>query len=396
MLEDVSRRTLGDLLAEVQHAEPAADLGNHVHLVFDHDAGAARRGNFADQRRHGFGLAGRHAAGRLVEEQQIGFARQFIEQSGGSPWFLMFNLFDPHVARTRMPDGSRSPQFFPDRVKDLPKDVLAADDVKAWPWQKIETPAQRKKIAGYYNCVHRIDAAIGMLTDVLRESGHADNTLIIFLGDHGPPFTRGKTSCYEAGLRVPFIVRWPGRSRPHVSERLVSSVDIYPTMLDAAGITPPDNLHGRSLRPVLQPSAEAEWRKVLVAEFHFHGASPFFPRRAITDGRYKLIHNIRAGETAAGNSVDGATAWSEAQKLPASNPVRLAMQRLANPPEWELYDLRNDPIEFHNRAGDAEFTEAEQRLRTSLSEWQSATDDRFDDPAFRRSVELKHRQKELK
>lgn len=342
-------------------------------------------GRFAFDRRYKEGFGSRDI------QLQVKFAREFIDADDEAPWFLMFNLFDPHVARKRKPDGTRGPQFFPDRVKDLPRTILTAADVTPWPWQGIDTPEQRKKIAGYYNCVHRIDAAVGMLMNVLRESGHDDDTVIIFLGDHGPPFTRGKTSCYEAGLRVPFIARWPGVSQPHVSDRLVGSTDIYPTILDAAGIELPKGLHGRSLRPVLRSGDDADWRETLVAEFHFHGAAPFFPRRAITDGRYKLIQNLRAGEATASNGVDGDRAWFWAQDLPESSPARLAMNRLVNPPEWELYDLESDSIEFRNRAGEPGLREVEARLKTSLAMWKQETDDRFDDREFRNAIELRYR-----
>jgi N-sulfoglucosamine sulfohydrolase len=171
----------------------------------------------------------------------------------------------------------------------------------------------------------------------------------------------------------------------------VGSVDIYPTILDAAGIELPEGLHGRSLRPVLQPKENVDWREILVGEFHYHGATPFFPRRAITDGRYKLIHNIRAGELNASNSVDGDSAWQRAQELRENAPARLAMNRLANPPQWELYDLQNDPIEFHNRAGESEFHEIETRLKASLATWQKQTNDRFDDAEFRRMIEAQYK-----
>jgi N-sulfoglucosamine sulfohydrolase len=156
----------------------------------------------------------------------------------------------------------------------------------------------------------------------LHETHHWDNTVIIFLGDHGPPLARGKTRCYEAGLRVPFLARWPGVSQSHVSKRLVGSVDIYPTILDAAGVETPRRLHGRSLRPALVTPESDDWRRTLVAEFHFHGSSPFFPRRAITDGRFKLIHNLRAGALSASSSVDGDQADVLAQQLEADHPAR--------------------------------------------------------------------------
>lgn len=323
-------------------------------------------------------------------KKQVQYAREFVTQSPEQPWFLMFNVFDPHVARDRKPGGGQGPQYFPNQVEGLPKSVLTAEDVSAWPWQQIDTPEQRTKIAGYYNCVQRIDAAIGMLTKMLHETKQWDNTLIIFLGDHGPPFARGKTSCYEAGLRVPLLARWPGVSQPHISQRLVGSIDIYPTILDAAGINLPEQLHGNSLRPVLTPSESAEWRSTLAAEFHYHGASPFFPRRAITDGRFKLIHNLYAGKVSASSSVDGDQAPAFAKQLDADHPAKQAMERLENPPEWELYDLNDDPIEFINLSNDPSFTNQLVRLKQALSDWQMQTQDPFAAPDFRKKIEKKY------
>ncbi len=336
--------------------------------------------------RHGEGFGSRQV------KKQLQFARQFVSQSDDRPWFLMFNLFDPHVARKRLPGGGRGPQFFPNQVEGLPKSVLTADDVPPWPWQQINNPAQRTKIAGYYNCVHRIDAAIGMLTHLLRETDHWDNTLIIFIGDHGPPFARGKTSCYEAGLRIPFLARWPGVSEPHASNRLVGTVDIFPTFLDAAGVKTQRRLHGSSLRPVLVDNESANWRTTLGAEFHYHGASPFFPRRAITDGRFKLIHNLRASELSASSSVDGDRAPAMAQQLNADHPARQAMERLENPPEWELYDLKSDASEFVNLSSDPAMADVLRRLKQVLREWQEQTNDPFTDAQFRRAVEQKYNQ----
>ena len=345
----------------------------------------------APEKRFDFDMRSGDGFGSRDVARQVELARNFLTENANEPWFLMFNLFDPHVARDQLGGGKRRPQYFPDQVKGLPRKMVSPKEVGPWPWQGVDSPQQRKKIAGYYNCVHRIDAAIGMLMEALEKSENDENTVIIFLGDHGPPFTRGKTSCYEAGLRAPFLVRWPGVSEAHLSERLVGSVDIYPTILDAAGLALPNNLHGRSLRPVLTPGNEADWRDTLAAEFHYHGASPFFPRRAITDGRYKLIHNLLAGRSRASNNVDGDQAWALSRALPENHPARMAMERLVNPPEWELYDLKNDPVEFRNLAGDVEVGEVQSRLRKKLRDWQRRTGDQFPDEEFRRKVVTKYR-----
>ncbi len=130
----------------------------------------------------------------------------------------------------------------------------------------------------------------------------------------------------------------------------------------------------------------------MVAEFHYHMGTPFFPRRAITDGRYKLIHNLLAGQSKPANGIDGDEAWEFAQRLPETHPARLAMERLADPPQWELYDLRKDPVEFSNRAGEHSLRAVESRLKAALGDWQQRTRDPFRDPEFRRAVQAKHQQ----
>lgn len=326
---------------------------------------------------------------------QVKHADKFWKESGDGPWFLMFNVFDPHVARDRGKNGKRGPQYFPNVVKGVPEQPLSATDVEPWPWQKIGRDDQLTKIAGYYNCVKRIDVAIGRLMASLEAAGHADDTLIILLGDHGPPFSRGKTSCYESGLRVPFFVTWPGVSEAHVSPRLVSSVDIYPTILDAVGLDVPQQMHGRSLRPVMTQvttrvtrNPYKPWRKTLVGEFHYHGAGTFFPRRAITDGRFKLIWNLRAGETKALSSVDGDRAPKWAMERAENDTVRNVFEQLVDPPEWELFDLKLDPVEFVNLADDEseETREAMSRLKSELKDWATETSDPFWDEAFRQKV----------
>lgn len=137
-------------------------------------------------------------------------------------------------------------------------------------------------------------------------------------------------------------------------------------------------MHGKSLRSVLGGSNK-NWRDYLVAEFHFHGRRPFYPRRSIRDVRYKLIHNLRAGKgVLPGNGIDGDPAYRLSQQ-PAYNGTvtQTAFRTFANPPEFELYDLANDLIEFHNLAGNQEFTNIEQRLKAALLEYRHETDDPF-------------------
>ena len=124
--------------------------------------------------------------------------------------------------------------------------------------------ALRDAVAEYYRAIQRVDWYVGRILALLDESGHAENTLVIFSADHGPShLLRGKTTAYENGLRVPFIVRWPRHVKQPGSRSgaLVSFVDLYPTFVDAAGLDIPKHLPGYSILPVLK--GEASPRKHL-------------------------------------------------------------------------------------------------------------------------------------
>ncbi len=328
---------------------------------------------------------GNHVAARdmkLVAER----ASDFMTQSRDQPFFLMVNYTDPHAVRPRAPETNKFGDWtFLDRVEGIPETLVEPSEETVFPFQQIDSPEQRRRVAGYYNEVKRLDVGVGLLLKALERHGHADNTLVIFIGDHGPPFDRGKASCYEGGLRIPFLVRWPGVSKPMRSSAMVSTVDILPTIVDATGAKNDVEMHGRSLRPVLE-NADAPWREFLVGEFHVHGP-PWFPQRAIRDGRYKLIHSLLADSAQPTGVIDGDIGYSTSREdRYAGTPVRAAFDIYADPPEFELYDLASAPWEFHNLAGDPEHAEAEQRLKTALEAWRQETDDPTLDPAFHDQV----------
>ena len=310
-------------------------------------------------------------------------AEEFIGNADESPFFLMVNYTDPHAFRRRDPETREivGDWTFMDQFEGIPPTLVEPSEQTVFPFQRIDTPEQRARVAGYYNEVVRLDIGVGLLVDALQRKGHSGDTLIIFTGDHGPPFDRGKTTVYEGGLRVPFLVRWPGVSQRARSGAMVSTVDILPTILDATGALPAVEMQGMSLRPVLE-DPEAPWREYLVGEFHMHGP-PWFPRRAIRDDRYKLIHNLLAGSGPARIGIDGDLGYATSREQRyAGTPVRRAFDSLAHPPELELYDLDEDPWEFRNLAGDPEHAATLERLQAALDDWRRTTNDPLLDPAF--------------
>lgn len=310
-------------------------------------------------------------------------AEEFIANGEGGPFFLMVSYIDPHAYRERDPQTREiiGDWTFLDRFEGIPETLVGPSEKTVLPFQRIDTPEQRARVAGYYNEVRRVDVGIGLLLESLERTGHSGDTLVIMTGDHGPPFDRGKTTVYEGGVRVPFLVRWPGVSTPARSTAMVSTVDILPTILDATGAPAAVKMQGMSVRPVLE-NPDGEWRDYLVAEFHMHGP-PWFPRRAIRDSRFKLIHNLLAASASPRPVIDGDLGYATSREARyEGTPIRHAFDILANPPEYELYDLEEDPWEFQNLSEEPEHAETLQRLQTALEDWRRATDDPLLDPAF--------------
>jgi N-sulfoglucosamine sulfohydrolase len=253
---------------------------------------------------------------------------------GKEPFFLKLSFIDPH-------------DDIPDQVGGVPEHPLAHDAVKDFPWSPGGRSESKRTPASFYNSVKRMDEALGLVLKALEESGQAGNTLIIFLGDNGPPFPCGKQSCYEAGLIEPLIIRWPGHAKAGlVRSEFVSTVDFLPTILAAANVPIPsvtaELAEGHSLLPLLEDKPAPEWRKTLFGEMNFHTPSAFHPMRSIREGHYKLIQNL----------------------IPTSKV-----------PAIEFFDLSSDPYEFKNLADSPEVASVKDRMLRELMDWRKKTND---------------------
>lgn len=304
-------------------------------------------------------------------------AEEFLRQQPQQPFFLKVSYGDPHTP-------------FYTQHNSYPQQPFGSGEVPPFHWQGIDTPLVRERTAGYYNGVARLDVGIGMLLNKLTHLGLANNTMVIFAGDHGPAFTRGKTTCYEAGLRIPLLVRWSGRISPNrVNNSLISTVDILPTVLEAAGVTVPPNLAGRSLVQLFQGNTTG-WRTLLSAEYTSHKRPHFYPRRSIRNKRYKYIFTLLTDRNNPVLYIDGDKAYDESRKLPIKHPARVAMDRCRQPPAEEIYDLTVDPIEFKNLAKNPNYQNARNFLRSELLKWRQQTTDPLLDAAVLTKMTQEH------
>ena len=319
-------------------------------------------------------------------------AQQFLDADSGSPFFLMVNLFDPHDPYNELAN----------QCDGLPEKPYGPDDIHPFDFMGVDVPELRKDIAIYYNCVSRADTGIGLVLESLKARGLDRNTLIVFLSDNGPAFTRGKATCYEAGLHVPFIMRYSPQGRAgQVCDELVSAVDILPTILEAAGIERTASLPGRSLLPFLRGENVLK-RQTLCAEFTAHGIAHYYPRRSICNPRFKLVQNLLPARSnpwsgigivralgknkplrgPAGHYNATASSFYDDPKHSFGAPadvIRQSFLTFLNPPEFELYDIENDPHERSNLASNPEYSHVLLQLKAGLSQWRQETKDPYTD-----------------
>ena len=245
-------------------------------------------------------------------------------------------------------------------------------------------PLVRKEWARYLNSISGMDRTIGRILKRLEDDGMADNTIIIFFGDNGRIEPRGIHWCYDTGLHVPMIVRWPKDFKPPsnyaagtVSDQVVSLIDLTPTTLGFAGIHRPLGMHGRVFmgdrlgpeRPFAFSARdridETVNRVRSVRGKKYHYIRNYYPDRHFTSlNRYKekcfpikpLMRQLM-----------------EEGKL--FGPAAALMSPTV--PEEQLFDTENDPHEIHNLAGskDPEHREMLVRMRTALSVWMVETQD---------------------
>ncbi|MEO0447139.1 MAG: sulfatase-like hydrolase/transferase, partial [Verrucomicrobiota bacterium] len=286
--------------------------------------------------------------------------------AGNEPFFLSVNYPDAH-------------RPFRSQVQGIPSDPLKEEDVQPLAYFGLDSPELRQQTAGYLNCISRLDSLIGDLLEALERSGKKENTLIVYLGDHGADLLRGKRTSYEGGVRVPLILHGKGVHVPgrRVSE-LVSTLDIMPTLLATAGAKKVDGLPGRYSGPFLDGESPS-WRKYLFTEFHLHSAHNFYPQRTVRDQRYKLIMNLLPGRINPGYAFTNARFFNGLSRVidQAPEEIRTAYQRMHRPPLYELYDLRSDPFEFVNLAEEEAHLEVLNRLAGVLEQWREDSDDPF-------------------
>ncbi|QDU41336.1 Arylsulfatase precursor [Maioricimonas rarisocia] len=311
---------------------------------------------------------GPHVMSRFdhVEKKMNRWVEQLKTRPQEKPFFMWFAFTDPHrpyqddtIPEPHTPEDAVVPPYLPD------------------------LPEVRQDLAAYYDEITRLDGVVGNVVEELERQKLTDNTVIVFLSDNGRPFPRCKTTIYDSGIKTPFIVKWPAQvAAGTVTDSLVSSIDLAPTILEAAGVEPGATFQGVSFLPVLSDPA-AEVRDYIFAEHNWHDFEDF--QRSAHSKRFNYIRTeyTDVPGTPPADAVRSPT-YQAMHDLKAEGKLTDAQ---LNPyvvprPKEELYDLLRDPHELRNLADEPAYAGVLERMRSVLDRWQQETDDTV--PAERR------------
>lgn len=246
----------------------------------------------------------------------------------------------------------------------------------------VDTPETRQARSRYLAAVANADRDLGIILDAIRKH-LGDDVLIIFTADHGSQFPFGKWNLYDAGVRSPLIVAWPGRvPAGSTSDALVSWVDLLPTCLEAAGGKAPAETSGQSFLPVLLGKKAAHRDRVFFSHSG-DGDMNRYPMRGVRDRDWRYVRNLDPDakhhshvDKGANPEADGRIYWdSWIAKAKTDESAAAVILRYHTRPAEELYHLKSDPWELKNLAGDPAHADALKMLRGHLDRWMAEQGD---------------------
>jgi arylsulfatase A-like enzyme len=263
------------------------------------------------------------------------------------------NLFDHYEGRARAVSTVTMRVGEDMNQTDLKQPVPAGmkgDALRKWGYQLY--------IKDYLRCIQSVDDNVGRILDYLDAENLASNTIVIytsdqgfFLGDHG---WFDKRLMYEESLRMPFLMRYPGAIRPgSVNRDMVLNIDFAPMFLDYAGLPAPPEMQGRSFRHGIEGHTPRDWRKSMYYRYWMHNTSDHHvpAHYGIRTDRWKLIYYY------------GKPLGMKGAEPPDTQP------------DWELFDVRNDPREMHNLYHDSKYSGLVKKLTVELAQRQKEVGD---------------------
>lgn len=292
---------------------------------------------------------------------ELGNTAHYKNRKPGQPFFAVFNSMLTHESSLFPPKPRQKLRHDPDKVK-LP------------PYHP-DTPELRHDWAYYYDNIEDMDAWVGKHLADLEASGAADNTIVFYYSDHGGVLPRSKRWVYETGTRVPLLIYiptkykhlWPVGQPGSVIDRLVSFVDLPPTLLSILGRPIPAYMQGKAF---LGPKKTADPQYVYASRDRQEERYDMY--RAVRDKQYRYIRNYMPHRVYGPQQeylwLSQATrSWEAACQTGTCNETQQAFWK--SKPVEELYDSENDPWEVNNLAQNPKYKTVLERMRKAHTDW---------------------------
>lgn len=290
---------------------------------------------------------------RLYRERVAKAIKTAADQ--GKPYFLNVNLHDPHRPFANAPQEKRDQN--PKVWKDTPlvENPYKPDEIEV-PGFLPDLPEIRLEMAEYYTSVRRCDEIVGEVLKVLEESGQADNTVVLFLSDHGIAVPFAKTNCWMHSNRTPLIIKWPGKTQAGAMvdgiATMVNSIDIAPTILDIVGLENLQGADGKSFRGLIDPEVDAKGARRSFVYVYLnapHSRKPFPMRGQIGKGWGYVWNGWSDGKTAFRNESMSGRTFKAMQEAAKNDPaIAERVKHLLYRTQEEFYDYEKDPNALRN------------------------------------------------
>ena len=288
-----------------------------------------------------------------------------LAEEVNKPFAINVNISDPH-----------KPFWFDGDPHGVSRIYTAAES--PIPGFLFDDPVVRDELALYYTSVRRADDALGAILEALQESGQEENTIVVFLSDHGMPLPFAKTQLYHHSTRTPLIIRWPGVVTPGTvdDEHMVSAIDFLPTFCEMIDASLPNNQQGSSFLPLLQGKSQAD-RDVVFKEYNENAGGKRNPMRGVQTPQYLYLFNPWSdGDDVMRTATQGTKTYKRMQELAAtSEQIRKRLDLFEHRVVEELYDVQEDPDCLINLIDSKEHHSALEKLRAQLETWMHDTDD---------------------
>src|SRR5262245_22113301 len=274
------------------------------------------------------------------------------------PFFVNVNITDPH----RPFPGSATEKKLIAKESVGPVKPYRPEDVVV-PSFLEDLPEVRREVAQYFTSVRRFDESFGEVLAELAAAGHLEDTIVVFLSDHGMSFPFAKATVYRNGTWSPVLLSWPGMPRPAVHEEMVSSVDLMPTLLDLLGVAPPGGMDGRSWLPLLRGEHQ-EGRAYVVTHVNTVASGKSFAQRCLrTTTRSLLFHAWADGTTRFRVEAMSGLSYSALAEAAKTDPrIKARVEQFVVGTPLSFFDLQKDRDERTNLLDDPSYRRDIDRL----------------------------------